>query len=294
MLSRGSVIGAFNLESNRPRAYRDRDLQLLEAFAGLAATTLERAHLYEERREKQEIEKELRVARTVQTFFSPKKSRAAGHFRIAGENHPSLEVSGDYYDFYPVGTSHLAFAIADVAGKGVPAALIMSGFRATLHTLASQVVTAGQIVKRANEILLETVRRRDFVTAFIGVLNTETGELTYCNAGHNPPVLMKPDGTYRLLECGGPILGVFEEYPMTEGRLLLTDETLLCYTDGATEARNKNDEEYGEARLIQSLKDSVELSPSRLCHSLYQPLKAFYGDVGRADDITYLVLKPRK
>lgn len=294
MLSRGSVIGAFNLESNRVRAYRQRDLELLEAFAGLAGAALERAHLYEERREKQEIEKELRVARTVQTFFIPAKARAIGPYRIAGDNHPSLEVSGDYYDFFPVGKSLVAFAIADVAGKGVPASLIMSGFRAILHTAAPHVTSAGQLVRRANDILLETVRQRDFVTAFIGVLNPRTGEVTYCNAGHNPPVLMNPDGSYRLLELGGPVLGVFSDYPMMEGRFCLRDETLLCYTDGATEARNGDDEEYGEERLIQSLREGIELSPGRLCRALFRPLKEHFGDLGQGDDITYLVLKHRK
>jgi serine phosphatase RsbU (regulator of sigma subunit) len=293
MLSHGSVIGAFNLESDRVSAYRDEDLRLLEAFAGQASVAVERAHLYEERREKQEIEKELRVARTVQDFFTPKKARAAGPFRIAGISYPSLEVSGDYYDFFPVKDSLLAFAIADVAGKGVPASLIMSSFRANLHTVAPYVTGARQIALRANEILLETVRPQDFVTAFIGVLNPATGEVTYCNAGHNPPVLMKPDGSHRLLETGGPILGVFEDIPLVEGRFRLTDETLLCYTDGATEARNVADEEYGESRLLSAFRGAVDLSPSRLCRTLFSNLKEFFGDVGQNDDVTYLVLKHR-
>jgi serine phosphatase RsbU (regulator of sigma subunit) len=294
MLSGGRVIGAFNLESDRVRAYRDEDLRLLEAFAGQASVAIERAHLYEERREKHEIEKELRVARTVQDFFTPKKSRAAGPFRMAGVNHPSLEVSGDYYDFFPVKDSGVAFAVADVAGKGVPASLIMSSFRATLHTVAPFLTSARQIALRANEILMETVRPQDFVTAFIGVLNPATGEVTYCNAGHNRPILMKPDGSYRPLETGGPVLGVLEDIPLVEGRFRLTDETLLCYTDGATEARNTSDEEYGDERLIESLRGGLGLPPSQLCRALFTNLKDFYGEAGQSDDITYLVLKRRK
>jgi len=294
MLSRGSVIGAFNLESNQLHAYREEDLRLLEAFAGQASVAIERAHLYEERREKLEIEEELRVARTVQDFFSPKKAGAAGPFRVAGVNFPSLEVSGDYYDFLPVKDSRMAFAVADVAGKGVPASIIMSGFRAAVHTVAPYVATARQMALRANEILLETVRPQDFVTAFIGVLDPSTGEVTYCNAGHNPPILMSPDGSYRLLETGGPVLGVMPDIPMVEGHLRLTDETLLCYTDGGTEARNKSDEEYGEARLIESLRGAIDLPPSRLCRKLFAKLKDFFGDVGQNDDVTYLALKRRK
>ncbi len=293
MLSHGSVIGAFNLESNRLRAYRDDDLRLLEAFAGQASIAIERAHLYEERHEKHEIEKELRVARTVQSFFTPRKARAAGRFRIGGVNFPSLEVSGDYYDFFPIKDSLIEFAIADVAGKGVPAALIMSGLRASLHTVAPYLSSARQITMKANDILLETVRPQDFVTAFIGVLDSSTGALTYCNAGHEPPILMMPDGSFRKLETGGPILGVFDDIPYVEGRCRLTDETLLCYTDGATESRNAADEEYGENRLIDALRRSIDLPPSRLCHALFADLKAFVGGAGQGDDVTYLVLKRR-
>jgi sigma-B regulation protein RsbU (phosphoserine phosphatase) len=294
MLSHGGVIGAFNLESDQLNAYRDADLRLLEAFAGQASVAIERAQLYEERREKQEIEKELRVARTVQDFFSPKRARAAGPFRIAGVNFPSLEVSGDYYDFFPIKESRMTFAVADVAGKGVPASIIMSGFRAAVHTVAPYVTTALQMVLRANEILLETVRPQDFVTAFVGVLDPSTGEVTYCNAGHNAPILMSPDGSYRQLESGGPVLGVFDKIPIIEGRLRLTDETLLCYTDGCTESRNGADEEYGEKRLVKAFRASIDLPPSRLCRALFSDLKDFFGEAGQDDDVTYLVLKRRK
>ena len=295
LLSRGEVIGLFNLESNRLAAYRPRDLRLVEAFAAQAAISIERAHLYEEAREKLAIQKELRVARTVQTFFSPKKSVKTGPFRIAGANYPSLEVSGDYYDFFPLRGNLLAFAIADVAGKGVPASLIMSSFRASLHTAASYLTTARQITVTANRILLETVRPQDFVTAFIGVLNSATGEVSYCNAGHNPPLLMRPDGKFRMLESGGPVLGVFPEMPLQEGRFRLQDEVLLCYTDGATEARNARDQEYGEKRLARALARVRQESPSAICRAMYAGVRDFYSGrratVRQPDDVTFLVLK---
>lgn len=294
MLSQGRVMGAFNLESDQLHAYREDDLQLLEAFASHASVAIERANLYEEQREKQEIQEELRVARTVQDFFSPKRSRAVGPLRIAGANYPSLEVSGDYYDFFPVREGRMAFAVADVAGKGVPASIIMSGFRATLHTAAPYVATARQLALRANEILLETVRPQDFVTAFIAVVSPATGEVTYCNAGHNSAILMKPNGSYRTLESGGPVLGLAADIPLVEGRFVLRDETLLLFTDGATEARNEAGEEYGEARLAAALRKSVNFPPSPLCHALYGDLRAFFGEAGQADDVTFLVLKRRK
>lgn len=293
MMASGQVIGSFNLESDTVGAYGPDDLRLLEAMAFQAAVAIERAQLYEEQRVKREIERELRVARTVQGFFTPQHTQVAGPFKICGANFPSLEVSGDYYDYFPVGGGRLAFAVADVAGKGVPAAIIMSSFRASLHTVAPYVSSARQITMRANEILLETVRPQDFVTAFIGVLDPRSGEVTYCNAGHNHPVLMSPSGEHRLLHVGGPILGVLDHPPLEEGRFVLRDEVLLCYTDGATEARNHADEEYGEERLIATLRENVALSPYRLGRALHADLKAFYGGAEQTDDVTYLALRRR-
>jgi serine phosphatase RsbU (regulator of sigma subunit) len=291
MVLRGQVLGAFNLESDKFDAYNENDLRLLEAFAAEAAVAIDRAYLYKERQVKLEIEEELRIARTVQEFFSPKKTMTTGSFRIAGANFPSLEVSGDYYDFFPSMNRLVAFAIADVAGKGVPASLIMASFRAILRTVAPYTATARQIVIRANQILLDTVRPQDFVTAFIGVINPDTGEVTYCNAGHNPPVLIAPDGSYRELGSGGPILGVMRNADWGEGRFVLKDEVLVCYTDGATEARNAADEEFGEQRFIQSVQDNLDLMPYRMCTALHGVVRNLVGNAPQGDDTTYLAIR---
>jgi sigma-B regulation protein RsbU (phosphoserine phosphatase) len=291
MLSRSKVIGVFNLESNQLNAYDKDDLKLLETFAAQAAVAIERAELYEEQRKKIEIQKELKVARTVQEFFTPRKSTRFGKFKIAGASFPSLEMSGDYYDFFPLQKPYIAFAIADVAGKGVPASLIMSSFRASLHMIAQQSYSARQIAVKANEVLLETARPQDFVTAFLGVLNPVTGEICYCKAGHDPPVLMDTKGGHRLLSTGGPVLGVFEDIPIEEGRLVMTDETLVCFTDGATESRNDDDEEYGVDRIVESIKRHRDLTPRKICNALLEDLERFAGGNPLLDDVTFLVLK---
>ncbi len=291
MLLRGNVLGLFNLESDRLDAYSENDLRLLEAFSAQAAVAIERAQLYEERRVKLEIEEELRIARTVQEFFSPRKSLVTGSFRMAGANFPSLEVSGDYYDFFPSMNRLIAFAIADVAGKGVPASLLMASFRAILRTVAPYTATARQIAVRANQILLDTVRPGDFVTAFIGVLDPDTGEVSYCNAGHNAPIVMAPNGTYRSLEVGGPVLGILKDAQWLEGRFRLSDEVLVCYTDGATEARDASEEEYGEERFIQSVRANLALMPYRLCTALYASVRAYTGSVKHTDDTTFLAVR---
>ncbi|NIM18781.1 MAG: SpoIIE family protein phosphatase [Candidatus Latescibacteria bacterium] len=291
MLSRDEIIGIFNLESNRLDAYNDDDMRLLETFSAQAAVSIERAELYEEQRKKSELQKELRVARTVQEFFTPRRSRTFGAFRIAGASIPSLTVSGDYYDFFPLKEPYVAFAVADVAGKGVPASIIMSSFRSSLHTIAPYHTSARQIAVRANEILLETARPQDFVTAFIGVLDPRTGEITYCNAGHNPPVLMDKRGRHRFLIAGGPVLGIFEDIPLEVGRLKITDETLVCYTDGAVDARDHRDKEFGEKRLIRSIREFRAQPSMQLCTSIYGAIKNHIGETPLVDDVTLLVLK---
>lgn len=291
MILRGQVLGLFNVESDRVDAYAEDDLRLLEAFAAEAALAIDRAQLFEERKVKQAMEEEMRLARTVQEFFAPKKSLVSGNYRIAGANFPSLEVSGDYYDFFPAMNRLVGFCIADVAGKGMPAALIMAGFRATLRTVAPFSASARQMVLRLNQSLLDTVRPQDFVTAFVGVLNPDTGELSYCNAGHNPPVIFSANGTIRRLEVGGPVLGILSDTEWHEGRLRLqSDEVLVCYTDGATEATN-GVEEYGEARFIEAVRENTSLTPYKLCTALYASMRAFIGTTEQFDDTTYLAIK---
>lgn len=291
MLSGGKVIGLFNLESNAKHAYTDEDLRLLQTFAAQAGVSIERARLYAEQQEKREIERELRIARTVQQFFTPLQSRRIGRFTFTGRNYPSLELSGDYFDFFPLKQPYVAFAIADVAGKGVPASIIMSSFRSILHTAAPYYTRAREIAQRANEILLETVRPHDFVTAFFGVLNHQTGEVTYCNAGHNPPILMKADGSHELLETGGSILGVFDDLELHQGKFLLENSLLFCYTDGTIDAANRAEEPFGMERLIEFLRANRKFAAGKICSALRRRLREHVKDMPQVDDMTFLVLK---
>ena len=291
MLSRGKVIGLFNLESHRLDAYRRRDLRLLDTFAAQAGVSIERARLYEEERKKRGIERELRIARTVQEFFTPSRSQKLGKYTLTGRNYPSLQLSGDYLDVYPLREPYIAFAIADVAGKGVPASIIMSSFRATLHTAAPYFTSAKDIATRANQILLETVRPEDFVTAFIGVMNPETGRVSYCNAGHEPPILMKPSGRYKLLDTGGPVLGVFKNNKLQEGTFELADNLFFAYTDGTTDALNPKGEPFGVKRLVRFLKTNRNLSTFKICTDLRKHLRAFMENTPQTDDLTFIALK---
>jgi serine phosphatase RsbU (regulator of sigma subunit) len=293
MLVQNNVIGVLNLENNRLNAYSEGDLVLLESFAAYAAVAIERARLYEDNRKKRELQRQVQVARTIQEFFTPRKGKRVGDYDMRGINYPGLLVSGDYYDFFPLKNKTCLFAIADVAGSGVPASIIMSGFRASLHTAAIDRLGAKEIALTANRILLETVRPQDFVTAFIGILDPATGEIVYCNAGHEPPVLMSPDGSHRMLELGGAVLGVFEDPRLIEGRFKLGDDVLFCYTDGLTEAANGDEEEFGLERVIAELRGSDKRSTSQICSGMYERLKKFAKPNDLLDDITFLVVRKK-
>jgi serine phosphatase RsbU (regulator of sigma subunit) len=291
MLSRGRVIGLFNLESHKLDAYGGDDLRLLESFAAQAAVSIERARLYEEEREKRVIERELKLARTVQAFFTPSQSEKVGKYTLTGRNYPSLELSGDYVDLFPLKKPYVAFAIADVAGKGVPASIVMSSFRATLHTAAPYYTSARDIAVRANQILLETVRPEDFVTAFIAVLDPTTGAVTYCNAAHEPPILMKPNGRYRLLEAGGTMLGVFEDNDLAEGSFMMDDNLFFAYTDGATDAANRKDQPFGFKRLLRYVRAHRTESTFRICTGLRRHIQDFTEGTPQIDDQTFLAIR---
>ena len=292
MLSHGRVIGIFNLESNRKNAFVEDDLMLLETFAAQAGVSIERARLLEEQQTKRKLERELNLARTVQEFFTPWGSRKLGGYSITGRNYPSTQLSGDYLDVFPLEKPYHLLAIADVAGKGVPASIIMSSFRATLHTAAPYYTSAREIALVANQILLETVRPEDFVTAFVAVFNSDTSEITYANAGHNPPILMKPNGRHQLLAPGGTVLGVLPGYDVEEGRFVLGDQMLFCYTDGTTDASNRKGEPFEIERLIKFLRKHRALTPAKICTELRKHLVDYMGDEPQLDDLTFLVLKP--
>ena len=148
-----------------------------------------------------------------------------------------------------------------------------------------------RIAERANLILLETVRPSDFVTAFIGVINTETGDVTYTNAGHNPSILMAPSGHYQLLETGGMILGVIEDNVLEEGSLTLGDELLFSYTDGVIDAVNPDGEPFGFKRLVAFISNNRKLPANDLCNAFGKHIRNYIGNAPRVDDVTFLVLK---
>jgi len=289
-----SVIGAFNVESDNKNAYTEEHLELLTAFANQVGILIERTRLHDELEKRRWIEDELKIARQIQMSFLPSSCPVLPGFEVCGTNISYEEVGGDYYDFINIVKQQIGIAIADVSGKGIPASLIMASFRASLRAEIRNNYAIRTILAKTNALLFESVESGAFVTAFYGVLDTKNRVLTFSNAGHYPPILIRKNGTIELLSEGGPVLGVipdatYEERPVG----LSSGDLLVLYTDGVTEAMNVSSEQYGQERLERLLVSSIDMSASEVTQRIVDDVASFRGSAKQNDDLTLVVLKAR-
>ena len=292
IFSKGEVIGAINLESDRVAAFPESSLRLLENLASYAAITLDRAQLHKELMDAQAAERELEIAHDIQKNLLPQKAPLFEGYDIAGLNVPSTSVGGDYFDFIPITPSDLGVVIADVAGKGVPAGLVMSGLRAALRARVETVYSIRNVVGELNKFLYGSTGADRFVTAFYGVLNRLTGRLTYVNAGHNPPLLLHADGRAVWLQTGGPLLGVLEDAVYFEANADLEKGAILVmYTDGIAEAGGERGEEFGDQRIEALVRQRAGESAMAIAEAIEREAVAFNRGRGELDDRTVIVVK---
>lgn len=286
------VIGILNLESDHLDAYRSSDLRILGSFANQAAISIERARLYAELKEKERLEHELHVARTIQKSFLPAENPVIEGYDLSAINLPSRTVSGDAYDFIPIADGQLGIMISDVSGKGVSAALIMATLRASLRAEIRNHFSITQILAKVNALLAESIDPGNFVTAVYGVLDEPQRIFTYVNAGHNPPIWIHRDGRAEELRTGGPILGPFPEIPYRLGVAQLEPGDLLVfYTDGVTEAGGPRGTPYGAGRLTELLRDQRNRPAAEICRRVVEDVGAYAGPQVGADDVTLIALR---
>ena len=288
----GRTIGVFNLESDREDAYHDDHLEMLAVFAAHAAVSIERARLTRELLDRRRLEKELAIAREIQASFLPKRAPEVPGFELAGATQPHDEVGGDYFDFIRVSDTRLGIAIADVSGKGIPAALIMAGFRMSLLAEIRNEFTMRAVMRKVNSLLHESTERDKFVTLFFGMLDWKNRVLSFSNAGHNPPLLLRGDGRVQYLLEGGVALGVlpdarYEERPVA----LHPGDVLLLYTDGVSEAESPTGEQFGTRRLEQCLKRIAGGTANEILKGVVDEVTAYAGEHGVSDDLTLVVVK---
>ena len=292
IVSNDEVIGVFDLESDEPNVYDADDLEVLTLLASQVAIAIEKAMLYDHSMERKRLQAQLEVARQVQLQLLPPRDPQLPDFDISAYNFSTEEVSGDYYDFVNIYDDHLGLVIADVSGKGVPAALLMSFLRASLRAAIHIGYAPNVAMGKVNYLLWESIETHQFVTAFYGVLDATNKTLAYANAGHNPPVLIDADGKARFIERGGIPLGMFRDTRYYEYYVPIeSGQTLVLYTDGATEAASPDGCEYGRDRFEQRVRDGRHLPARDLIKSLHEDILEWTGGRGSGDDVTFVVVK---
>lgn len=292
IISNDEVVGVFDLESDRLNAYSNDDLQVLMLLAAQVAIIFEKVMLHEELVEKRRLEGQLEVARQVQLELLPATDPQLKGYDVSAYNFPTEEVSGDYYDWVRIYDDQIGVVVADVAGKGIPAALLMAFLRASLRA-AIHIGYAPHIsLAKVNYLLWESIERHQFVTAFYGVLDATNHTLAYSNAGHSPPVLLDNDGSPRFIERGGLPLGMFDDTRYYEYYAAIEPgQVLIFYTDGATEAVNPSGEEYGRDRLAASGARARNYSAREIIRALHRDVLDWTGEEGPSDDMTFVVIK---
>ena len=292
IISNNEVIGVFDLESDELNAYSNDDVEILMLLASQVAIIIEKVMLHEQLIEKQRLETQLEIAREVQLQLLPPRDPTLEGFDISAYNFPTEEVSGDYYDWVRTYDDQIGIVIADVSGKGVPAALLMAFLRASLRA-ATHIGYAPHIsMSKVNYLLWESIERNQFVTAFYGILDAPNRTLAYSNAGHNPPLLMNADGTAHFEERGGVPLGMFRDSRYYEYFATIEPgQLLVLYTDGVTDAMNQSGEDYGRQRLVEAVRQAQQLSARDLIDSIQQDVMKWTDGRGSHDDVTFFVVK---
>jgi sigma-B regulation protein RsbU (phosphoserine phosphatase) len=292
IISNDKVIGAFDLESDRKNAYTEDDLEILMLLASQVAIIIEKAMLHEQSVEKKRLQAQLEVARHVQLELLPARDPRLEGFDISAYNFSTEEVSGDYYDFVSLYEDHLGIVIADVSGKGVPAALLMAFLRASLRAAIHTGYAPNISMAKVNNLLWESIENNQYVTAFYGALDATNRTLAYANAGHNPPLLMDASGNARFIERGGIPLGMFRDTRYYEYYLpIQPGQIIVLYTDGITEATNEAGVEYGRERLELKVREGRDLSARELINSLHADVLEWTEGRGASDDVTFVIIK---
>lgn len=267
-------------------------IKFLQALSNITTVAIQNKKLERRRLDQEAFRKELEIASDVQQFLFPDKLPNTERLRMEASYLPHDMVGGDYYDFIPINKNQFLICVADVSGKGIPAALMMSNFQASLRTLLRQTPNLREVVEALNFQVMENAKGEKFITCFAAIYDLELKTLVYINAGHNPPILIKSNGEQQLLEDGCMVLGAVHELPfINEGFISGIDDFLLfCYTDGLTETMSESGDDFGQERLLDYFgkKENVVKDLSTIHQDLIVALDTHKGRNAYHDDITIL------
>jgi len=287
------IIGIVYIDSpSILRQFTRDDLNLLTVMANVAAVRIEHTRLAEMERARQIMARDLDQAAEIQQGYLPTVAPVIKGLDLAGHNAPCRTVGGDYYDFFPYEGSRVAMVLGDVSGKGMPASLLMMGLQARVQALAEEPKNLATVMTTLNRLTSANCPANRFITVFFCILNGETGELVFCNAGHNPPLIIRADGDHEKLQGGGPVIGIlpFIEYQEYRNSLEIGD-TLVIYSDGVTEAADPSDDEFETDRLAEAVRRSHHLPAQEIVDKIRQAVTLHAAGAPQADDITIMVAR---
>ena len=272
--------------------FEQTDLNFLISLGNLALMSIQKTYLLEDQIEKERMEEELSIARSIQQRLLPDNPPEIPNLQVAATNVPSYQVGGDYYDLIRDDDRNLTMAIADVTGKGVPASLLMANLQSVLHILQPFAINLVDATGQINSLIYQNTPSDKFISFFWGRFYHETRTLRYVNAGHNPPILMRRGSEPELLSEGGVLLGALptmmpykeQEEPLQKG------DVIIMYTDGVTEAMNADEEEFDEHRLIACVQKRLDQHPEEIMNGIISEVTAFC-DNRFTDDLTLIVCK---
>ncbi len=288
------IIGLLYVDTpSRVFTFTADDLNLLTVLANVAAIRIEHARLLEIEEQEKLWAHDRTQAAEIQRSLLPGAPPVVKGFEFAGYNAASRSVGGDYYDFLPLQDGSVAVVVADVAGKGMPAALLMSSLQARVHVLFESSNDLAGHVRKLNQSLASRFPGNRFVTFFVAAFTPAAGELRFCNAGHNPPLLLHANGEAERLSATGSVLGISPSFDYDNGTSVMGEGDLLAlYSDGVTEACHPvREEEFGEERLLQVLLAQRDTPAAAIIQSVVDEILQFTGNAPLSDDLTLVVIR---
>ena len=272
--------------------FTEQDLQLLTLIASVAIIRIENLRLIETEKEKQRLEKELALASEIQLRLLPESPPNIPGYELIGVSFPCYEVGGDYYDFVERKAGRYAVALGDVSGKGTGAALLMSSLHAAVRAHCTTSASAPEVVSQINQYIYDNTPANRYITFLYSELDPHTHQLNYVNAGHNPPMLVRASGAVENLDVGGFPVGIMPFGTYEEATVQLNPgDVLVIYSDGVTESVNENDDEFGEAQLLEIIQKNLSRTAAGIRDRIDEALTRFVGKAKTVDDLTMVIVK---
>ena len=286
---KGAIVGVFQLLNKRTGPFETSDVEYLDALAVHAALAIENAVLHRQALEKERQDREIAAAQSIQRALLPADATLeVAPFLLAGVNELCEDASGDYYDFFALDDGRVLVAIGDVSGHGLGSALVMAEARALLRAFSKTVTDLASAVTMLNDFLCKDMTQGKFMTMFVGLLDGASGRFEWCSAGHNPPVVRRSSGEVLGLDPTGPVLGVLAGLPFGRGDdvTLSAGDSVLLYTDGATEAPSPTGELFGDDRLKELVAREGGRGPLPLLDAVRGAIHGWTGGAKNRDDLT--------